>query len=103
VKVVLCVHLWKIYSSFLAVVFWYFDYFQNIYKVSLKCLVGMVTAVYIISYQFATRLEMLTLNVIFYGVTINIYSLHCISHTTKHYFQTHVWYTLNKTCLFSFQ
>jgi hypothetical protein len=34
------------------------------------------------------------MNIIFYGVTINMYSLHCISHTTKHYFQTHVWYTL---------
>jgi hypothetical protein len=78
-------------------VFWL--HFQNIYKIPLNCSMGMDTTVYIISYQFATCLEILPMNIIFYGVTVNIYSLCCISHTTKHCCQTHVWYSLNKTCL----
>jgi hypothetical protein len=31
------------------------------------------------------------------------YAVSAFCHTTKHYCQTHVWYTLNKACLFSFQ
>jgi hypothetical protein len=44
----------------------------------------MDTAVYIISYQFETCLEILPMNIIFYGVTIHIYSLRCVSFLSYH-------------------
>jgi hypothetical protein len=36
-----------------------------------------------------------------YGILWTNVSAFC--HTTKHYCEAHVWYTLNKKCLFSFQ
>ena len=44
----------------------------------------MDTAVSIISYQFETCLEMLAMNIIFYGVTIYIYLLCCVSFLSYH-------------------
>ena len=44
----------------------------------------MGTAVYVISYQFETCLEMLPVNIIFYGVTTHICSLRYVSFLSYH-------------------